>query len=674
MENVSHAFPGVSSGLAAADELVAGVSGKPGDIPCLMVTSSQRFITSLALTFLLGAGVGYLAGDRPPHAAPGVTKHAPDSAHTAAPRDAAEASDEQQREEARREGAAPATDADIASSILSAVRARDYFRRRHDIYAVGQQLDRDTILTAMEATQHFPESDRENARYPLLARWLELDATAAYEWVNAVPKQSQRTDLMREFFHSLGMKDPAAALRFLKQYKASPNRGEDFTYSVIEAWSVHDPVAAVDAALSLPKDESRASGLSVALGRWAKRDPEGALARAAQFPDAEARSNHLGTILREWAKEDPQAATSHALSLPAGKERNDAITSVASGAAATDPEAVKRLIAQMPPGAARNATLSRIVSNLGYKEPRIAAELVLELPPGQQRDLVHQVIHNFARQDRAGALEWAGQLSSADARRTAVRQIVQQWSQDDPKGAAEYCVSSPLGTSEILANAVGNWARNDASGALAWAGALPDPAQREAALARAIGALGSSDPNRAVALAATMLGDKARDDALGNIASAWAAKDPAAAAAWAAQLTDATARANAIMQIASRWGRQDPAAAAAWVLQTPGSAHGLSQISRDWATQDPAAAARWLETLPAGESRDSAVNSFSQAVIEVDPETAVVWALTIAKPETRDMAAANLYLRWKNTDSKAAAAWLRATPALSEEVKARLQR
>ena len=58
-----------------------------------------------------------------------------------------------------------------------------------------------------------------------MARWLELDPAAAYEWVGVLPKQGQRMDLMREFFHSMGLRDPATALTFLAQYNAGPNRG-----------------------------------------------------------------------------------------------------------------------------------------------------------------------------------------------------------------------------------------------------------------------------------------------------------------------------------------------------------------------------------------------------------------------------------------------------------------
>ena len=637
-----------------------------------MLTNSQQLAAALTLTFLAGGAVGYFAGHRDAPVAATIPR-ALDAAVPSTPA-GAETRGEPERGDAGRTAEAFSSEADIANSILAAVRARDYFRQRHDIYEVGQRLDRDTIRAAMDAMQQFAETDREPAQYPLLARWLELDPPAAFDWVTALPQKGQRAELTREFFHSLGLKDPATALRFLAQYKADPKRGEDFTYSVFEAWSVHDPTAAVDAALSLPTKVAQASALGVALENLAKRDPQGALARGARIADADTRRDQFRVVLHDWAEADPQAAANYASSLPAGKERNNAITSILSRVAPTDHDAAMRLLEQLPAGPARNEALARVVSDLGSDEPQIAAEFVLALPPGQQRTSIYQVVSGLARQDHAAALEWVGRLTSAEARTSAVQQILQSWSSDDPKAAAQFCVSNALGTPETVGNAVAIWARNDAREALAWAGALPTGPQREAALASGIGALGESDPQQAAKLATTLLGGEAQAEALGGIAGSWAEKDPGAAAAWAGKLTDPEARSNAVQNVASTWARQDPAAAAAWAAHLSENGYALSTIAHEWATQDSTGAAKWLDTLPSGNARDAAVLSFSGAVADADPEGAAAWAATISQPEQRDSAISNVFQQWKRTDPKAADAWLRATPALSEKARARIRK
>jgi hypothetical protein len=109
--------------------------GTAADTSRVMVTPSQRFAAAFALTFLLGGAAGYFAGNRPPPVVPGTSKHTPNS--TASAPGSAEAPSEPAGEDARREGVPLTGEADIASSILSAVRARDYFRRRHDYLRSG---------------------------------------------------------------------------------------------------------------------------------------------------------------------------------------------------------------------------------------------------------------------------------------------------------------------------------------------------------------------------------------------------------------------------------------------------------------------------------------------------------------------------------------------------------
>jgi hypothetical protein len=334
-----------------------------------------------------------------------------------------------------------------------------------------------------------------------------------------------------------------------------------------------------------------------------------------------------------------------------------------------------RLVEQLPRGAARTETLRQVVGDIASSEPKFAAELVLEMAPGQQRNSVHQVSHNLARRDRAAALDWAGKLTSSDARRSAMQSILQIWASDDPKAAAEYCVGHPTESPDLIGNAVAGWVRNDASGALAWVRSLPDGAQREAALVSGLSALAASDPGQAANLATTMLNGNKQSQALGSIAGAWATKDPAAAAAWASKLTDGSARMSAESYVASAWVRQDPAAAAAWASRMPNNRNVLPTIAREWATQDPAAAARWLDSIPSGDARDSAVQNFSSAVADSDPEGAAAWAATISQQSQRDSAIIQILQQWKRTDPKAAEAWLKTTtPALSGEARERMLR
>jgi hypothetical protein len=312
------------------------------------------------------------------------------------------------------------------------------------------------------------------------------------------------------------------------------------------------------------------------------------------------------------------------------------------------------------------------VNDLGYSNPEVAAQFVLALPATQQRNSMHQVVNSFARLDRPAAIEWANRLTSAEARASALRNIVQQWAFDDPKGAAAFCVGNALGTPDVVGSAVANWADNDLREALAWASALPAGPNHDAAFTSAVSVLARTNPYEAAELAATIAGREKKGSAFGGIASTWAQKDPSAAANWAAQLTDPSARGNALSNVASVWARNDPASAALWASRLPNNVSILSTISGEWARNDATGAATWLDTLPSGSARDHAVMSFSQAIVGADPGSASAWAESISDPGQRQNAVNQVFYQWKQSDPAAATAWLQATSAVPEDARRRM--
>jgi hypothetical protein len=633
------------------------------------MTRNQTWLAAaFCITLMVGGAIGYVAGNRP--GAEAAVEAGSLGAGSAMPlRDFKQVESSSAYYDPGIPGA-PSTEQEIAEAFHGAVRARDYFRRRHEVYTAAQKLTAETIRTAMEATQHFAEYEREHTQYELVARWLELDVAAAYQWVSALPKPKQRGNLMTEFYHSLGMKDPVTALSYLAREKSADT--DDLRHSVFEAWSVHDPIAAVDAALALPDQQSMESAVAVALERLAKRDPQGALRRIEHLPDDDVRREHVKTILREWAEKDHEAAARYAATLTEGTDREEALASVIAASAAGNPDAAMRLLEQLPAGAMRVETISSLVRNISDEEPAIAARFVLELPAGRQGESLYQVSSGLARRDPAAAIEFAGRLGTIDGRASALRMVMDVWSSDDPKAAAEYCASNPPGTPDVMGTAMKNWARKNAPEALAWARALPDGAQREAALGGAVVAIAATDPQQAAKLATTVLAGTKQANAIREIADAWAAKDPRAAASWAAELGDHSIRSGALSSVVGKWGSRDPAAAAAWASQVPENASLLAEITTAWAGLDPAATAKWLDTMPAGSARDSAVQNFARTVADSDPAGAAAWAATVSQSDARENAIGRVLNLWKRSDPEGADTWRRTTPGLSDLTRERL--
>lgn len=77
--------------------------------------------------------------------------------------------------------------------------------------------------------------------------------------------------------------------------------------------------------------------------------------------------------------------------------------------------------------------------------------------------------------------------------------------------------------------------------------------------------------------------------------------------------------------LALAWVRQDPGAATEWLVRQPESVNLTSAVS-DWSGADPEACSGWLNTLPAGDTKDSAIRGLVEGIRWHDPEMAAEWA------------------------------------------------
>src|SRR5205085_7589137 len=79
------------------------------------------------------------------------------------------------------------------------------------------------------------------------------------------------------------------------------------------------------------------------------------------------------------------------------------------------------------------------------------------------------------------------------------------------------------------------------------------------------------------------------------------------------------------------------------------------------AESDAAGAGQWLKALPPGTSRDAAVSSYAQALVQFYPESALHWAETIGDKEARGSQIQALATRWIGIDYASARTWVLAS-------------
>jgi hypothetical protein len=96
---------------------------------------------------------------------------------------------------------------------------------------------------------------------------------------------------------------------------------------------------------------------------------------------------------------------------------------------------------------------------------------------------------------------------------------------------------------------------------------------------------------------------------------------------------------------------------------------GLKAVSRSWSQYDAIATAGWLGTLPAGSSRDAAIQPLVSHVRDFDPGTAFSWAASISDENDRLNELRQTLQTWRGSDLQAARAALNAAELTAKERK-----
>ncbi len=525
--------------------------------------------------------------------------------------------------------------------ILSAVRRRNFFARRHAIFEIAASMDAAAVAGAMQRAESFSVQDRDSAQSTLLARWLDLEPASALQWVIALNATDHRDFLLRETFSLLGANDPVNALEHLASVQGSvPIKVDSYRHEIFRSWAQSDPGAAFQYALGLTLRDDRSSAIGSTLETWATQDPKGAIAALRTMSDQAAREESYLTVLGSWAERNPEEAANDVLALPPGNQRAAAIIKVIKGASEQDQELTHELIAMVPPGSARDSMLSDLVSDLSDSDPRSATEY-LELLPANRQQIASSIARNYAKQDLSGALEWASSLASDELRSSSLSEVVQQWAARDRMAAVAYADQHLTKYPNAFAEVLASWAEEDPRAAIAHAQGSPDL--------------------------------KARDEALARCIRVWARTQPEQALQ-AAEKLSGTTRETALASVANEWAYNDPRAAANTLLGSPEPHRfeAISSVMATWSRAAPAQAAEWLQTIPAGTRRDTVVAAFVQAVTEADPSTAAAWAVTLQDPKKRDETIQSVAYGWMQHDKAAALEWLKQTPSLSEAVRARM--
>jgi hypothetical protein len=162
------------------------------------------------------------------------------------------------------------------------------------------------------------------------------------------------------------------------------------------------------------------------------------------------------------------------------------------------------------------------------------------------------------------------------------------------------------------------WANTDPTNAMNWAASLSDNVARGQALATVAGEAVRSQPLMALQIALDLPASESRDDLIRRGAMQWASEDAAGASAWVGQIPQGDLRNQTLSGVAIVWSASAPVDAANWALDElpPGRLLDDTVISivQRWAKQDMDGATAWVKQFPEGALRTTAMeNLLAQA-------------------------------------------------------------
>ena len=293
--------------------------------------------------------------------------------------------------------------------------------------------------------------------------------------------------------------------------------------------------------------------------------------------------------------------------------------------------------------------------------------------------------------------------------------ILQSWASVDPANAAKYYASNPrefammgmmgggrgpMGGQGPAAIIAGEWARQDPTAALAWAGSLST--DKSQAMNSVIGEVAKADPKKAAAMLASMDGTD-KGDAYRSVAAQYGAlnfteaqtwirtlpvdeqaaamasaigglsnNDPQAAAKQLGQMAAGDAKNGAIASVVGDWARLNPQAAADFLRQQDSpqaQQDSMRQLMPAWVAQNPTAALAYANSYDAGNVRDSALQSYVWSNNTAEPASLVTVAETITDDGNRTRAIEVAASRWMREDPTAARAYVEQSTALTDDAR-----
>ncbi|MDQ3624216.1 MAG: hypothetical protein M3463_17295 [Verrucomicrobiota bacterium] len=418
------------------------------------------------------------------------------------------------------------------------------------------------------------------------------------------------------------------------------------------AWAAKAPLAALEHALTIPKEWPRHAALVTIIGAWAQHDEKSVLAWFATQPVELQRSGlqSLAEAQIERGFGDPGATIKAWLAVQSGKPMGSwAVAPMFEKLAARDPSSAAREALNIADGEQRESAMRGVLRAWAEKDAHAAMAWFHQI---EIADPVHHIflVEDFAsrlvKKDQKLAVEFAQSQPPGERRSRAIGTVAAHLYARDPSAAVALAAAvRPEETMALNRGFYDEWVSEDPKAALADYARRLDALDPASPIRKSLegffennyttGEAYSRDP-RPIAEYLSTEREPKRQAILTEVAAAWAAADLAKARQWAETLPKGSAREHAVAGIASGWAQ-----------------HAASE------------AAAWIESLPQGTMRNKAVEGYAGGVFSKDPASALASLRTIPNPQERLARLRTAWARWKNYPGEEAVRWRDTSPELT---------
>ena len=527
---------------------------------------------------------------------------------------------------------------------------------------------------AIALLDQVPEIGRSMVLESIGSAWAETDLKAALAWANQQTDSKIKDAILEGVIPSMAKTDLQGALAYAEKLGPGDTMSltdgdlHDRTISQVFENAARDGQGALALMQSLPEGRTKDLAARGIIKFMSENDPQAAMDLATGIGAVRIRYDVMGSVAESWFKNDPAAATQWMQSLPEGETKDLASITISRLMAQNDPQAALDMATKIGDSNWRTEAQENVVWQLGEwskKNPAAALQWMQSLPEGQTKDIVSSTIsREMAARDPQAAFDIATGIGDSDRRTAAQENVVNQWSEKNPAAATEWMQSLPEGlTKDLAASAVSR-------------------------------SMAENDPQASMDMASGIGDSKLRTEAERVAAIFLYEKDPAAAIQWMQSLPVGQTKDSAARGISSMMsnGDKNPQPAAAMDMASGIGDSNLrneaqGSVAIAWMSHDPAAAIQWMQSLPEGQTKDSALQGFiyhyqnnnnPQAAFDMatgigdtgkrteqelnaarwffdhDPAAAVPWMQSLPVGPTKDLAASGISRGMFYTDPKEA--------------------